>query len=169
VGSRLAFFEEAIRSAHRVALDTSACIYFLGSVAPHVGLVRRVVERAAERALELELSAIVQLELLVRPMRTQNQAEIDRVMMFTDRSPNLRLAPVDRGRLLLGARIRAHTNLGTPDSIIVASAAVGECDLVIGNDKQFKRIVNVDAGRDIFGSPYQLPAYIHLDDYIDAA
>lgn len=156
-----------MRGARRVALDTSACIYFLGSVSPHVELVRGVVERAADRAIELELSAVVQLELLVRPMRTQDQAEIDRVMIFSERSPNLHLAPIDRARLLLGARIRAHTNLSTPDAIIVASAAVGECDLVVGNDTQFKRIADIDPGRDAFGRPITLPAYIHLDDYID--
>jgi predicted nucleic acid-binding protein len=167
LGSRLAFFEEVVRGARRVALDTCACIYFLGAVAPHDELVRSIVEQARDRALEIELSAIVQFELLIRPLREQNQAEVERVMMFTDRGPNLHLAAIDRAQLLLGARLRAHTNMGTPDSIVVASAAVGDCDLVVGNDKQFKRIASFDPGRDIFGTKIKLPQYIHLDDYID--
>lgn len=162
-------FDDMTRRAKRVALDTSACIYFLGGVEPWDGMVRTIVERARDADVELELSSIVQFELLVRPLRERNQAEIDRVMMFTDRGPNLHLAPIDRARLLLGARVRARTRLSTPDSIIVASAALSDCDLVVGNDRLFKRTAELTGERTVFGSPITFPKYIHLDDYVEGA
>ncbi len=169
MGSGLAAFEELTRGAQRVALDTSACIYFLGNRRPWVRMMRSVIALAQDRKCDLELSSIVQLELLVRPIRERSEAEIERVMTFTERGPNVRLSPIDRETVMLGARVRASTGLSVPDALVVAAASVSRCDLMIGNDRRFKRIEEISAGRDMFGTTVNLPQYIHLDDYIDAA
>ena len=169
MGSGLDAFSARIAGERLVALDTCACIYFLSQKTPRLALTRYLFSAAIARRHSLHLAGIVQLELLVRPFRRGDDFELSKVMRLTERTPGVRLIDMTRDTFVAAARVRAATNLRAPDAMVVASAALSGCGALVGNDKAFRRIAEIDQ-QHWFGarSPYQLPAYIHLDDYIDA-
>jgi predicted nucleic acid-binding protein len=170
MGSGLDAFSARIAGERLVAVDTCACIYFLSQEAQRFALTRHLFSEAIARRRSVLLAGIVQLELLVRPFRRGDDFELSKVMRLTERTPGVRLTDMTRDTLVTAARVRAAANLRAPDAMVVASAALSGCSAIVGNDKAFRRIAQIDP-QHWFGakSPYQLPAYIHLDDYIDAA
>jgi len=53
----------------------------------------------------------------------------------------------------MAARMRAKYQLKTPDAIHVASALGSQCDTMIGNDQNFKKVKEIH--------------YIHLDQFVE--
>ncbi len=163
-------FRLALRAQRVVAMDTSACIYYLGGVEPWFSIIDSCMEDVLARRRELRVSAIVQLELLVGPIRSGDQGEAQRVLELTERRPNVHLVDIDRATVWLAASVRAQVGLKLADSIVTASAALSGCDALIGNDKRFRDIAGIgDAPHAMAARTVRFPQYIHLDDYIDAA
>lgn len=149
-----------------MSLDTSACIYYIERQEPFFGLLRGVIERAIAGSLRVELSAIVQLELLVQPYRSGDQRVFRDVLNFTEEHEGVSVAPISRDAVLASAQVRAITRLKVPDSLIIGTAAVGGADLIIGNDRRFDRLNemrNVSLLSD--GGPVRVPDFVRLADY----
>lgn len=137
----------------RVAFDTNALIYLLKGVEPHASLVTQALSLLAMGTAAGVISTIVELELLVKPMRERESATVERIEFFLRTTPNLSVRPVDRMVARRAAEVRARTGISPPDAIIVATALEERCDAIIGNDY-------VVALR-MIGIPY-----ICLDDYV---
>ncbi len=118
----------------RVAFDTNALIYVLEGVEPMASLVSEVLMRTNRGAMVGLLSTIVELELLVKPMRERDSAAIERIEFFLRTTPNLSVRSVDRMVARRAAEVRARTGISPPDAIIVATALEERCDVIIGND-----------------------------------
>ena len=99
------------------------------------------------------ISTIVELEILVKPMRDRDDDAQDRVETFLQQRPNLSIRPVDRMIARRAANIRARTRLLPMDAIIVATAVEERCDAIIGNDSMM-------AARTT-----DIP-YLYLNDYV---
>ena len=125
--------------------------------------------RARRGSLRIELSAVVQLELLVGPLAQSNVDEQQDVLDLTERTVGVATIPIDRDSIFVAAEVRAMTGLKVPDALVVASAALSLSDAIIGNDKAFE-VVNDLASVQLIGAGTRsmvMPRYIHLDDYID--
>jgi predicted nucleic acid-binding protein len=162
-------FLSALGRAGSIALDTSACIYYLQAVGERYELISEVIRRAARGRVEVELSGIVEMELLVRPYRSGDMIGVRKIRSLVEgRGATLR--DVSRDVLLASATIRAATGIRLPDAIIAGSAAVARCDAIVGNDTAFRRLngisgVHVRTRR----GTLPLPLYVHLDDYVTAS
>ena len=99
------------------------------------------------------VSVVVELELMVGPLRAQDAAGVEQMQMLLNVMPNLVVRPVDRDVARHAARIRAATGLRAPDAIITASAILDRCDAIVGNDRTMARRV-------------QGVRYLCLDDYV---
>ncbi|MEX2246839.1 MAG: PIN domain-containing protein [Dehalococcoidia bacterium] len=171
LGSRLgsgrpADFITATSGFRRIALDSSACVYYLRGEPLRGRLVAGLIERALDSLLAIHVPAIVQLELLVRPYRSGNPEELARVRSFTERQPGVRTAPISKDVLFGAAQVRALTSLKVPDALVVSSAAVGRCDGIVGNDTRFAALNRFETLHLSAMGELRLPRYIHLDDYV---
>ena len=160
-------FEERVGGLRHISLDSCACIYLLTRTEPFTAPIRGLFERADARQLTISLSRLVQMELLVHPMRSRDLREREVVVDLTERARGIETTDLTRSVLFLAAEIRAHTRLKTPDAIVVASAAVDGCEAIVGNDKRFRDMDGLRGTRLMaMGSrAMPLPQYIHLGDY----
>lgn len=137
-----------LRSLRRVALDTNAVVYTLEGIEPYNTLVAHVLELMERGILTGVVSTIVEIEVLVKPLRGGDLTAVTVAEMFFRESPNLVIRGVDRGVSRRAAEIRAQTSLSLPDAIIAATALQEGCEAVIGND--------LDMATHMIGIPYIL-------------
>src|SRR2546423_1536486 len=78
--------EEVISDLSRVSLDTNVCIYFLQQTEPWFEPSARVFASARQGHIGVEVSSIVQMELLVRPLFQRDFDEEQRVIDLTERT-----------------------------------------------------------------------------------
>jgi predicted nucleic acid-binding protein len=171
VGFERDAFEERVGGLRHISLDSCACIYLLTGTEPFTAPVRGLFERADARRLAISLSRLVQMELLVHPMRSRDLRERELIFDLTERAIGVETTDLTRSVLFLAAEIRAHTRLKTPDAIVVASAAANGCEAIVGNDKRFRDLDGLRGTRLMaMGSRVvPLPEYVHLGDYdVDA-
>ena len=168
--SRIDAFNRALGHGQPVAFDTCAVLYYLGEVAPWFELVDPIIETALDGRRSIHMSSIVQLELLVRPIRVGDQQEAQRVLALTEREQGVVLTEIDRPTLMTAAAIRAHAGLKLGDALIAASAARWGCPVLVGNDKRFRSLNALATMPPLAGEiQAHMPKYIHLDDYVDVA
>ena len=147
---------ERIARLDRVCLDTNAVIYFLDRTEPYFDLVAHVFERAEAGHLEIVLSALVETELLVGPLRDGNPAAVEAVRLLLDHFPGVSVHPIDRSVARAAAQLRAAHGLATPDALIVGTAVVAGAEAIIGNDRRC-------------AARLAAPPYLVLSDYVDPA
>jgi predicted nucleic acid-binding protein len=92
-----------------------------------------------------------------------------RLLTVTEATRGVHVTAVSRAVLLAAADVRAKTNLKTPDAVVAGSAIVAGCGAIVGNDKSFERLARVDKDAWVmFDSRVNpVPAYVHLDDFVD--
>jgi len=152
----------------RVNLDTNALVYYLEDRRPYADLMEAVFRRVSSGELEAVVSSIAQMELLVKPIRERDLRAMGEVIEFTERTANLRVVDVSRPVAMQAAVIRAE-GLGVPDSLIVATGAVAECDATITNDGGWRRVVERLRRRPALMRGevrLSVPKVIYLDDYV---
>lgn len=82
------------------------------------------------------------METLVVPIRDSNTALINTYEQLL-LSQTIRLIPIDQTVLKEAARLRATTNLKTPDAIHAATALNNGCTLFLTNDSQFRNVAGL--------------------------
>jgi predicted nucleic acid-binding protein len=125
---------ERLASARRISFDSNAVIYLLEGREPYASYVAQtaaLIERG--QALGV-ISTIVEMEVLVRPLRDSDTEAQERMRTFLQTMPNLMVRPVDRIIARRAATVRARTRLAPMDAIIVATALEERCDVIVGND-----------------------------------
>ena len=159
-------FLDAVKGCRSVALDTSACIYYLEAREPLASLLAPVIRRAAGGGLRIVLSAVVQLELLVGAYKSGDRTAVRRIIQFTERHAGVATYPITRDVVMATAQIRAILGLKTPDALIVGSASIWGAEAVIGNDGDFGRLRQAADIEVLVGSRRRaLPSFLRLDDY----
>ena len=164
---RLDALARDLEGIHTALLDTSTCVYFLSEAQPWLTVVRAVLERADRGSLQLFIPSIVQMELLVRPFKSNDELERRKVETFVERTPFVRPVPFDRHVMMASAEIRGRLGLKLADAIVVGSACRAGSDAVIGNDARFRALNGQVAFQLVTAPTPGLPRYIHIDDYID--
>ena len=132
---------DELAGLRRVAFDANALIYFLDGRDPYRGQVVEVLRMLEDGRAVGFLSTVVEMELLVRPLRTHDTEAVERIETLLRLTPNLLVRPVARAVARAAAEVRAATGLRTPDAIIAASAILDGFDVIIGNDRDFARHV----------------------------
>jgi predicted nucleic acid-binding protein len=124
-------------------IDTSVVLAYLGGDKPTSELATQLFDAfVATGRNPASLSMVTVGEILVRPFRS-GPAAVARAEGFLRHFGDMRLIGVDYDVAREGARIRAATMLRTPDALILASAAIGNVDLLVTNDLAWKRRASV--------------------------
>jgi predicted nucleic acid-binding protein len=129
----------------RLLLDTNALIYFLAAEQPYFDLLLPLFQRVEAGQATIVISAISEAELLVRPMVKGNEEAIERIADLLSED-GIEVLEVDRAIARRSAMIRAaqlrsgRKSLKLPDAMIVATAFDARCDVIVGNDKDWKKL-----------------------------
>ncbi len=137
----------------RVALDSSALLYFLYNDEQRAPMVRDLLDASAREQIQIVMSVLSVAEIRVRPLRAQSTDAVGRIDALIDGPFRLRVVGVDRSTAEDGARVRAEHGLGLVDAIVVATALRSDCTALVGNDADFRRARG------------QI-SYVHLDDEV---
>ena len=148
-----------------VSFDTNACIYYLGREEPFFSLLAPLVARAAAGSLRIVLSAIVRLELLVKPYRLADQRLVRQALDFTEGHLGIDTSEISREVIDGAAQVRALLGLKAPEAIVVAAAALSGAGVVVGNDRTFGRLNDANVKLAIGTQVYGVPAFVRLDEY----
>ncbi len=122
----------------RIFWDTNLFIYLLEGAGDSFQLVRKLLDRMAERRDELLTSTLTLGEVLVKPLEIGRSDLAERYERFLD-SPGVRIVPFDREGSRIYARIRQDRSIRPPDAIQLACAAAAGTDLFITNDARLSR------------------------------
>ncbi|MDK2895616.1 MAG: hypothetical protein PWQ98_1743 [Moorella sp. (in: firmicutes)] len=151
-------FLNKIAGFQRLLLDTSTIIYFLQGISPYDTILNPLFGLFEQQNLEAVISVITVTELLVGPLKQDNQEALTMVKLFLDDFPGLKVIPISRQIGQMAAAIRAKTNLRLPDALIIATAKTAGCGAIIGNDRTWSKINTAVA---------TIPEVILLDLYVD--
>ncbi len=131
-----------IPSGSKVYVDTSVIIYTFEENINYVDLLMPLWEKFQAQEIELISSELILMEVLVLPLRNNNQSLVSDYEQLLLNSA-MQLIPIDQSILRQAANLRATTNLKTPDAIHAATATSVNCDLFITNDKSFRNLSNL--------------------------
>ena len=142
-----------LASLARIGFDSNALIYALEGRPPYADLVAQALTMMQENKAVGFASTLVEMEMLVKPMRDKDTEALIRLELFLRHMPNLFFRPVNRSIARRAADLRARAAIPPVDAVITATAVEERCDAIIGNDSML-------ASR-VIGIPY-----LYLDDYV---
>lgn len=132
-----------------VFLDASAIIYLFEGNAAAVRAVQGVLSELHSSAKEsaLGVSALSRLECRIGPLRTGNQALLERYdTFFAD--PGLVVVPLENDVIDLATDLRARHSLRTPDALQAASLlSRSDAGVFVTGDDDFQRVPGLNVRR----------------------
>ncbi|MGH9853999.1 MAG: type II toxin-antitoxin system VapC family toxin [Blastocatellia bacterium] len=130
-------------SAGVIYLDTSPFIYTVEKHTDFYPLLEPLWVAAELGRIEVASSELSLLETLVGPLK-QNDTALVAMYEQTLTASDVRLISITEDLLRQAARVRAQTNLKTPDAIHAATALASGCAQFITNDPAFRRVTGLN-------------------------
>jgi predicted nucleic acid-binding protein len=130
-------------SAGVIYLDTPPFIYTVEKHKDFYPILEPLWVASESGRIEVVSSALSLLETLVGPIK-QNDAALAAMYEQTLTTSDVRLISVTEDLLRQAARIRAQTNLKTPDAIHASTALTSGCVQFITNDPAFRRVTGLN-------------------------
>jgi predicted nucleic acid-binding protein len=122
-----------------VYVDTAPIIYTVERHADYEALLLPLWAALDARIIEVVTSELTLLETLVKPLRDSKQALIDEYEKLLT-ATNIKTQPITASILQDAAKIRAITNLRTPDAIHAATALSLGSRQFITNDTDYRKL-----------------------------
>ncbi len=133
-------------------MDSNVLIYHLEKIPPYSELTLLLIEFIQKGQISGHTSALSFLELNVRPYQKGETNLAANYTTLFKRLPHFSIHPLTLEMADMAARLRAKYKLKTPDAIHVASALACQAQVLLGNDREFKKIKEI--------------SYLHLDDFV---
>ncbi len=149
----------------RVNLDTNILIYYLEDEPRRSELVNGLFRMVFGGSLEAVISAVVQMELLVKAIKTGDPDRAQRVIELTDL---LGVVAVSPSVATQAAVVRA-AGLQVADALVLATGIVAECDATLTNDRRWERaLAALERWPSITGSHVDSGSHLllYLDDFL---
>lgn len=127
-----------------VVLDTMVFIYLFEDVAPYAEVCQSLVQRAAAGHYRGVISPVTAAELLVKPLAAKRHDLADQYRVALRNMHHLELAIISAETGYMAAALRAKYGLPLPDMLQVALAVQAEQPTLITNDRQMRRIREVE-------------------------
>ena len=131
---------DALQNTDFIGLDTSPFIYFVEQNPQYVDLMREIFKRITSGDFQACSSVITLTEVLVQPLRKNDQKLTDEYRNLLFNGINFRLFPLTASAAERAAELRAGYNLRTPDALQIATALENNCDTFLCNDNGLKRV-----------------------------
>lgn len=132
------------REGRRVLIDSCVWIYHFENDQRYTRAVTGVLNRVARGEWAGVVSEITLLEILTQPLRKGQPEVADSYELLLERFPHLEIHPVDREVTLRAAALRARYGMRAPDALILATGLSHGADLVVTNDRAWRRVREIE-------------------------
>jgi predicted nucleic acid-binding protein len=125
-----------------VYLDTMTLIYTVERYPSYWALLEPLWRTAQAGTIEIVSSELTLMEVLVGPLKSGNttvEKAFEQALLGTE----MRLLSITQPILRKAARLRATTNLRTPDALHAATAQNAGCVLFVTNDVGFRGVASL--------------------------
>jgi predicted nucleic acid-binding protein len=126
-------------AAGLVYLDANAVIFSVEKHPAYWPLLQPIWQAAKGSSIELVSSDLVLMETSIGPLKSGDSALANAYEQLFQQAQT-RLFPITQPILREAARLRATTNLKTPDALHAATAMDANCALFITNDAGFRSV-----------------------------
>jgi len=140
VGQKLLALRSTLSGIGTVLLDTSVLIYHFEAVEPYYALTREIFRAIGSGQVEGVISVVSVTEFVVKPFGDGKLSAVEHFKRFITSlaiqvlSPNYEMAE-------RAGKLRAHyQSLRTADALVVSTALESECDAVVTNDTDLKKL-----------------------------
>ena len=127
-----------------VGLDTAPLIFYIEEHAVYGEILYPFFEAVVEGNISVVTSTVTLLEVLVHPMRNNDDALAHKYNDILLSSPNIETVPVTPTTAQVAAELRAAGNLKTPDAIHLATAMTHNAVAFLTNDRDFGDVVGIE-------------------------
>ncbi len=124
----------------RIYLDANIFIYAVEGFAAHAASIQALLAAMDAGEVVAVTSDLTVAEVLVKPLKDQNQAVQQAYKTFLLPTAALEVIAISRELLEEAAHVRATTKLKLPDAIHFATALRQQCDSFLTNDELFKSV-----------------------------
>ena len=131
-----------ISSGSKVYVDTAVLIYTMEENTDYFDLLKPLWIKFQAQEIELISSELTMMEVLVLPLRNNNESLISDYEQLLLNSA-MQLIAINQPVLRQAANLRATNSLKTPDAIHAATAISVNCDLFITNDNGFRNLAEL--------------------------
>ena len=125
-----------------VYLDANAVIYSVEKHPVFGPILQPLWQAVQAQAIEVVSSELVLMETWVGPLKAGDQALVNAYEQLFHQ-PQTRLIPITLPVLREAARLRATTNVRTPDALHAATALQAGCALFVTNDIGFRAVAGL--------------------------
>ena len=129
----------------QVAFDTNSIIYYIEQNREYFQIVQPAVLKAVTGSVTGHLSLVTLIEVLVKPLRENQQELVQRYRRLLTGSRAFFLHDLNQDIAERAAEVRARWNLRVPDAIVAATALAARCTYVVTNDPSFNRVEGFEA------------------------
>lgn len=137
---------DRIADRSRIGLDSSPFIYYFERNPDWYSTVSDLFVQSvnAPDSMRLFTSGITLAEVLVMPIRTQQQALYNHYIAFFLNSTSVEVIAVSNSVLLLAAALRARHSLRTADAIQISSCLEAGCEVFVTTDKRLQKVTEIE-------------------------
>lgn len=132
--------DAAFRNVQRIYIDTAPLIYLVERNPHYIATMLGIVDFIEAARLPGFTSVVALTEILVQPLRLGNT---DRAQQYYDiivGRYDFTLVSFTSEIAISAAAIRARYGLRTPDAMHAATAVKSDCDALLTNDRDFRRV-----------------------------
>ncbi len=123
----------------RICIDTAPIIYFIEKHPKYLNLIRPVFAQIDAGKIEAITSTITLLEVLVQPIRRNNNSLAERYREILLYSDGLTTFEILHEVSEMSSKLRAKYSIKTPDAIQIAVGLVYGAEKFITNDPALKK------------------------------
>jgi predicted nucleic acid-binding protein len=134
---------DRVRGLTRVFLDSAPIIYFVESNRAFISALDPVFERIEVGSLVGVTSPLTLAECLVIPIKRNSPALRRRFEELIVNGRGVEFATIDAAIGMKAAEIRAKYGLRLIDSVHVATALLKQCEALVTNDSQLRRVTEI--------------------------
>ena len=135
--------KEALSAYQRIALDTNLFIYAFEQHPEYGEPVKTILEQIEQGVVTGTASTITLTEILVKPIREENDLLERKYKLLFTHFPNLEILSVDTAVAERAASLRGKYGIKTPDALVLASAIVSGAGLFITNDLRLEQVKEI--------------------------
>lgn len=127
----------------KIYLDTNLYIAFFEGGSLLSNRIEKLLLDSAEKDIEIIASPIVVMELLVSPLRDNQDQLINVYKNLTNHISNMNFVDFTPKIAEIAAKLRAKYDLATPDCIHLATAISEKVDVFYTADKGIKKVKEI--------------------------
>ena len=129
---------------NKVFIDTSPFIYYLENNPSYVERLKTFFADCLKNKIVLVTSTITLEEYLVYPFKNNDNKMIENFLSFLS-AVNIKIVNIDNRIAVNAARIRGkYDGIKGMDAIQISVCGIEDCDVFLTNDKQLKKVDEIE-------------------------